>query len=61
MANGTYTKWDPKNLEIRTLAVERALEPLVIQVTQLGKDFKKNITLPTNYPIYMYHVICTLF
>ena len=26
---------DPKNLELRTLAVERALEPLVIQVTQL--------------------------
>ncbi|XP_048459900.1 catenin alpha-1 [Rhincodon typus] len=28
-------KWDPKNLEIRTLAVERLLEPLVTQVTTL--------------------------
>lgn len=26
-------KWDPKSLEIRTLAVERLLEPLVTQVT----------------------------
>ncbi len=25
-------KWDPKNLEIRTMSVERTLEPLVIQV-----------------------------
>lgn len=25
-------KWDPKNLEIRTLTVERLLEPLVAQV-----------------------------
>lgn len=25
-------KWDPKNLEIRTLTVERLLEPLVTQV-----------------------------
>lgn len=25
-------KWDPKSLEIRTLAVERLLEPLVTQV-----------------------------
>lgn len=28
-------KWDPKNLEIRTRAVEKTLEPLVIQVTTL--------------------------
>ncbi|XP_048667581.1 catenin alpha-1 isoform X1 [Marmota marmota marmota] len=28
-------KWDPKSLEIRTLAVERLLEPLVTQVTTL--------------------------
>lgn len=27
-------KWDPKSLEIRTLAVERLLEPLVTQVIQ---------------------------
>lgn len=26
-------KWDPKNLEIRTMSVEKTLEPLVIQVT----------------------------
>lgn len=25
-------KWDPKSLEIRTLTVERLLEPLVTQV-----------------------------
>ncbi|XP_037504227.1 catenin alpha isoform X3 [Rhipicephalus sanguineus] len=28
-------KWDPKNLEIKTLSVEKTLEPLVIQVTTL--------------------------
>uniref|UniRef100_A0A0K8TL21 Putative alpha-catenin n=1 Tax=Tabanus bromius TaxID=304241 RepID=A0A0K8TL21_TABBR len=28
-------KWDPKNLEIRTMSVEKALEPLVMQVTTL--------------------------
>ncbi|XP_041983335.1 catenin alpha isoform X3 [Aricia agestis] len=28
-------KWDPKNLEIRTMSVERTLEPLVLQVTTL--------------------------
>nr|CAB3234268.1 catenin alpha-2 [Phallusia mammillata] len=28
-------KWNPKNLEIRTLSVEKTLEPLVIQVTTL--------------------------
>lgn len=28
-------KWDPKSLEIRTLAVERLLEPLVTQVRQI--------------------------
>uniref|UniRef100_A0A493SWZ6 Catenin alpha 2 n=1 Tax=Anas platyrhynchos platyrhynchos TaxID=8840 RepID=A0A493SWZ6_ANAPP len=26
-------KWDPKSLEIRTLTVERLLEPLVTQVS----------------------------
>lgn len=30
---GTITlKWDPKNLEIRTMSVEKTLEPLVLQV-----------------------------
>lgn len=29
------TKWDPKNLEIRTMSVEKTLEPLVLQVTTL--------------------------
>ncbi|XP_055306700.1 catenin alpha isoform X2 [Sitodiplosis mosellana] len=28
-------KWDPKNLEIRTMSVEKTLEPLVLQVTTL--------------------------
>lgn len=28
-------KWDPKNLEIRTMSVEHTLEPLVLQVTTL--------------------------
>lgn len=28
-------KWDPKNLEIRTMSVEHTLEPLVFQVTTL--------------------------
>ena len=28
-------KWDPKNLEIRTMSVEKTLEPLVMQVTTL--------------------------
>lgn len=28
-------KWDPKNLEIRTMTVEKTLEPLVLQVTTL--------------------------
>ncbi|XP_018025887.1 catenin alpha isoform X2 [Hyalella azteca] len=38
-------KWDPKNLEIRTMSVERTLEPLVLQVTTLvntkGPSHKK--------------------
>lgn len=33
--SGIVTKWNPKNLEIRTLSVEKTLEPLVIQVTTL--------------------------
>ncbi|XP_077291769.1 catenin alpha isoform X2 [Arctopsyche grandis] len=28
-------KWDPKNLEIKTMSVEKTLEPLVLQVTTL--------------------------
>jgi len=28
-------KWDPKNLEIRTMSVEKTLEPLVLQVCLL--------------------------
>lgn len=28
-------KWDPKHLEIRTMSVEKTLEPLVLQVTTL--------------------------
>ncbi|XP_053574526.1 catenin alpha-1 isoform X1 [Bombina bombina] len=34
-------KWDPKSLEIRTLAVERLLEPLVSQVTTLVNSSNK--------------------
>ncbi|NXM46652.1 CTNA1 protein, partial [Gymnorhina tibicen] len=34
-------KWDPKSLEIRTLAVERLLEPLVTQVTTLVNTSNK--------------------
>lgn len=46
-------KWDPKNLEIRTMSVEKTLEPLVLQVTTLvntkgpskkKKGKKKNLT-----------------
>lgn len=29
-------KWDPKSLEIRTLTVERLLEPLVTQASIFG-------------------------
>lgn len=28
-------KWDPKNLEIRTMSVEKTLEPLVLQVSSI--------------------------
>jgi len=44
-------KWDPKNLEIRTMSVEKTLEPLVLQVTTLvntkgpSKKKKGNTTL----------------
>ncbi|EDW33910.1 GL21877 [Drosophila persimilis] len=40
-------KWDPKNLEIRTMSVEKTLEPLVLQVTTLvntkGPSKKKKV------------------
>ncbi|XP_060534035.1 catenin alpha [Cylas formicarius] len=35
MADHFELKWDPKNLEIRTMSVEKTLEPLVLQVTTL--------------------------
>lgn len=35
MADSGQKKWDPKNLEIRTMSVEKTLEPLVLQVTTL--------------------------
>lgn len=33
--SGLRLRWDPKNLEIKTLSVEKTLEPLVMQVTTL--------------------------
>lgn len=33
--SGMSLKWDPKHLEIKTLSVEKTLEPLVMQVTTL--------------------------
>jgi len=35
VSSNSAVRWNPKNLEIRTLAVEKTLEPLVIQVTTL--------------------------
>jgi hypothetical protein len=35
MTDSIILKWDPKNLEIRTMSVEKTLEPLVLQVTTL--------------------------
>uniref|UniRef100_A0A8D0HVE3 Catenin alpha-1 n=1 Tax=Sphenodon punctatus TaxID=8508 RepID=A0A8D0HVE3_SPHPU len=40
-ASNVNFKWDPKSLEIRTLAVERLLEPLVTQVTTLVNTSNK--------------------
>uniref|UniRef100_A0A8C3FFE4 Catenin alpha-1 n=1 Tax=Chrysemys picta bellii TaxID=8478 RepID=A0A8C3FFE4_CHRPI len=40
-AGSVNFKWDPKSLEIRTLAVERLLEPLVTQVTTLVNTSNK--------------------
>lgn len=48
-------KWDPKNLEIRTMSVEKTLEPLVLQVTTLvntkGPSKKKKglLSIPSIY------------
>ncbi|POI22834.1 hypothetical protein CIB84_013418, partial [Bambusicola thoracicus] len=40
-AGNVNFRWDPKSLEIRTLAVERLLEPLVTQVTTLVNTSNK--------------------
>jgi len=40
-AGNVNFKWDPKSLEIRTLAVERLLEPLVTQVGEKKGEKKK--------------------
>lgn len=46
-------KWDPKNLEIRTMSVEKTLEPLVLQVTTLvntkGPSKKKKGLFSTHF------------
>lgn len=48
-------KWDPKNLEIRTMSVEKTLEPLVLQVTTLvntkGPSKKKKGKISNFYEI----------
>lgn len=42
---GTITlKWDPKNLEIRTMSVEKTLEPLVLQVSVKLTPCLRNVT-----------------
>lgn len=54
---GTLTlKWDPKHLEIRTMSVEKTLEPLVLQVTTLvntkgPSKKKKGKCYVHNFPI----------
>ncbi|XP_066916590.1 catenin alpha-2-like [Clytia hemisphaerica] len=40
--NSLNLAWDPKTIEIRTRSVEKALEPLIIQVTTLVNHSKKN-------------------
>uniref|UniRef100_A0A8C0GKD1 Uncharacterized protein n=1 Tax=Chelonoidis abingdonii TaxID=106734 RepID=A0A8C0GKD1_CHEAB len=37
-------KWDPKSLEIRTLTVERLLEPLVTQLHNPSSGWPKVLT-----------------
>lgn len=37
MVGSLQVKWDPKNLEIRTMSVEKTLEPLVTQVRQIKR------------------------
>lgn len=54
-------KWDPKNLEIRTMSVEKTLEPLVLQVTTLvntkGPSKKKKGKKITNVSISNFQVV----
>ncbi len=45
-------KWDPKSLEIRTLAVERLLEPLVTQVTLLFQISPSVVALITKVTVF---------
>jgi len=40
MTRKDVLKWDPKSLEIRTRTVEKALEPLVIQVS-ISQNFEE--------------------
>jgi len=44
-------KWDPKNLEIRTMSVEKTLEPLVLQVSADVQLYQKNYLMNNNYNI----------
>lgn len=41
-------KWDPKNLEIRTMSVEKTLEPLVLQVSANVQLYQKNYLMNKN-------------
>jgi len=41
-------KWDPKNLEIRTMSVEKTLEPLVLQVSAGIQLYQKNYLMNKN-------------
>lgn len=60
-------KWDPKSLEIRTLAVERLLEPLVTQVRVLFQFshsvavlITKNHSFPYFFALFAGHHTCEL-
>lgn len=49
-------KWDPKSLEIRTLTVERLLEPLVTQVREVRKHFTVTcVYVPIVTGAHVYH------
>lgn len=53
-------KWDPKNLEIRTMSVEKTLEPLVLQVTTLVNTkgpSKKKKGLCSSKTILYYNIL----